>query len=147
MQQTDTSFVFRHKLPVQWRFNDVDRFGHINNNVYFSLYDMAKTEYLGAVAGGLITEDDIHPVVAHVEADFLLPVHYGDSIEIHTAVTHLGRTSFVISQEAMDMHSGTVACRCTTVMVCFSSGENLPVPLPPSWRARIKAYEPEGDRL
>ena len=32
---------FRHTMPVQIRFSDVDQFGHMNNSVYFSLYDLA----------------------------------------------------------------------------------------------------------
>ena len=27
---------FNHTLPIQLRFNDVDKFGHVNNTVYFS---------------------------------------------------------------------------------------------------------------
>lgn len=34
---------FRHTLPVQIRFSDVDQYGHMNNSSYFSLYDLAKT--------------------------------------------------------------------------------------------------------
>jgi acyl-CoA thioester hydrolase len=26
---------YHHVLPVQIRFNDVDKFGHVNNTVYF----------------------------------------------------------------------------------------------------------------
>lgn len=37
--------VFHHALPIQLRFNDVDKFGHVNNTVYFSFYDLGKTEY------------------------------------------------------------------------------------------------------
>ena len=31
---------FRHILPIQIRFNDVDKFGHVNNTVYFQFYDL-----------------------------------------------------------------------------------------------------------
>ena len=46
---------FRHTLPIQLRFNDVDKFGHVNNTVYFSFYDLGKTEYFASVCspGGL----------------------------------------------------------------------------------------------
>ena len=40
---------FKHTMPVQIRFSDVDQFGHVNNSVYFSLYDLAKTDYLKKV--------------------------------------------------------------------------------------------------
>ena len=36
---------FNHSMPAQIRFSDVDQFGHVNNSVYFSLYDLAKTTY------------------------------------------------------------------------------------------------------
>ena len=31
---------FYHRLPIQIRFNDVDRYGHVNNNAYFAYYDL-----------------------------------------------------------------------------------------------------------
>lgn len=34
--------VFHHALPIQLRFNDVDKFGHVNNTVYFSFYDLGR---------------------------------------------------------------------------------------------------------
>lgn len=40
---------YRHILPIQIRFNDVDKFGHVNNTVYFQFYDTAKTEYFATV--------------------------------------------------------------------------------------------------
>ena len=42
---------FRHIIPIQIRFSDVDQFGHMNNSVYFSLYDLAKTTYIKDVLG------------------------------------------------------------------------------------------------
>ena len=40
---------FNHTLPIQLRFNDVDKFGHVNNTIYFSFYDLGKTEYFASV--------------------------------------------------------------------------------------------------
>lgn len=31
--------TFRHSVPVQLRFNDLDPLGHVNNSVYFTFYD------------------------------------------------------------------------------------------------------------
>ena len=42
---------FNHFMPAQIRFSDVDQFGHVNNSVYFSLYDLAKTTYFKDVLG------------------------------------------------------------------------------------------------
>ena len=35
---------FKHSVPVQLRFNDADALGHVNNSVYFTFYDLGKTE-------------------------------------------------------------------------------------------------------
>ena len=60
--------VFHHTLPIQLRFNDVDKFGHVNNTVYFSFYDLGKTEYFGSVCPGVDWEK-IGIVVVHIEAN------------------------------------------------------------------------------
>ena len=44
---------FRHIIPLQIRFNDVDKFGHVNNTVYFQFYDTAKTDYIATVCKGV----------------------------------------------------------------------------------------------
>ena len=62
--------VFHHTLPIQLRFNDVDKFGHVNNTVYFSFYDLGKTEYFGSVCPGVEWEK-IGIVVVHIEANFV----------------------------------------------------------------------------
>lgn len=47
---------FKHSVPVQLRFNDADALGHVNNSVYFTFYDLGKTEYFKAVRGGEILQ-------------------------------------------------------------------------------------------
>ena len=34
--------IFKHTLPVQLRFNDIDALGHVNNSIYFTFYDLGK---------------------------------------------------------------------------------------------------------
>ncbi len=33
--KTMEEIVFHHTLPIQLRFNDVDKFDHVNNTAYF----------------------------------------------------------------------------------------------------------------
>jgi YbgC/YbaW family acyl-CoA thioester hydrolase len=80
---------FRHTLPVQIRFSDVDQYGHMNNSSYFSLYDLAKTSYMRDVFGDKDWKH-IGIVVANINADFLAPVFFSDDLVIHTSVIHLG---------------------------------------------------------
>lgn len=128
-------------MPVQVRFNDVDRFGHVNNTAYFSLYDLGKVEYMHAVLGGDFEQDDVVPVVANINADFIRPIFYGDPIEIETATVHLGHKSFRLFQRAVNTETGDVMCQCSTTMVCFSLTAQESVDIPASLREAIERYE------
>lgn len=86
---------FRHVLPVQIRFSDVDQYGHMNNSSYFSLYDLAKTSYIREVFGERDWKE-LGIVVANINADFLAPVFFSDELEIETTVIHLGHKSFTL---------------------------------------------------
>ena len=80
---------FNHTLPIQLRFNDVDKFGHVNNTVYFSFYDLGKTEYFASVCPDVDWEKD-GIVVVHIEANFLAQIYGSDHIAVQTAVTEIG---------------------------------------------------------
>lgn len=140
METEKTVEHYRHRIPIQLRFNDVDAFGHVNNAVMFSLYDMAKTEYFRAVFGDRRRED-LSVVVVNVNADFIHPVYYGDRIEIATAAVRLGNKSVTLSQEAVNLTSGSVVSRCRTVMVAFSASAKDSVPIPSDIRRRFIDYE------
>jgi hypothetical protein len=131
---------FRHALPVQIRFNDVDQYGHMNNSSYFSLYDLAKTSYLRDVFGN----KDWHHigiVVANINADFLAPVFFSDDLIIETTVIHLGHKSFTLLQRAINKASGVLKCQCRTVMVGYDVATKEPVELPADFKQAVCDYE------
>ena len=51
MDEPKETPVYKHSMPVQIRFNDVDQYGHVNNNAYFAYYDLGKQDYLIAHKG------------------------------------------------------------------------------------------------
>ena len=132
--------VFHHQMPAQLRFSDVDRFGHVNNTVYFSLFDMCKTKYFLSVLGMNIF-DRCATVVAGVKANFLSPIYYPDEIVIETAIVHIGNKSVTIKQQAVNKRTREVKCECETVMVFFDTKENHSIVIPQEYRERIEKYE------
>ena len=80
-----TELTYRHVMPVQIRFSDVDQYGHMNNSSYFSIYDLAKTSYMRDVFGDKNWRD-LGIVVANINADFLAPVFFSDDLYIETTV-------------------------------------------------------------
>ncbi len=132
---------FKHKVPVQIRFNDADALGHINNTVYFSFYDLGKSEYFNTIRGGALATQDIDIVVAHAEVDFLSPILLTDSVEVHTAVSSIGNKSFTLCQQIVDTNDNSVKCRCKTVMVGFDHNTHRAKPISDVWRKAISIFE------
>lgn len=131
---------FRHTMPVQIRFSDVDQFGHVNNSVYFSLYDLAKTTYIKDVLGGADWSKQA-VVVANINANFLMPVFFSDHLVIETAVIHLGHKSFTLLQRAVTTDTHEVKCECRTVMVYYDLTAKEPKELSEEYKEAICKYE------
>jgi acyl-CoA thioester hydrolase len=43
--------TFRHSVPVQIRFADIDVNGHVNNVVFQHYFDLAKVGYFNTILG------------------------------------------------------------------------------------------------
>lgn len=141
MTQNPAEATFRHKIDIQIRFNDVDTFGHINNNAYFAYYDLGKERYLTDVLTPDFHKRPIVPVVANINADFFLPIFYGTNVQVETSVVAVGTKSFTLLQQAVDKENGTVFCRCKSVMVCYNTETKCPVEIPEDYKAAIEEFE------
>ncbi|MBQ3752239.1 MAG: acyl-CoA thioesterase, partial [Prevotella sp.] len=92
---------YRHVLPLQIRFNDVDKFGHVNNTVYFQFYDTAKTDYIATVCTGVDWER-LAIVVVKIEAEFVAQIKGNDHIAGRTRIVKIGNKSFHLEQDVID---------------------------------------------
>ena len=127
-------------MPAQIRFSDVDQFGHVNNSVYFSLYDLAKTTYFKDVLS-LSEWGDVVVVVANINANFFQPVFFSDEMEIATAAVHLGNKSFTLLQRAVSKNTGEVKCECQTVLVMYDLLSKEPMLIPAEYKDAMCRYE------
>lgn len=131
---------YKHSLPIQLRFNDVDKFGHVNNTVFFSFYDLGKTEYFSTVCPHF-DWDKNGIVVVHIEADFVSQIYATDRIAVQTAVTAVGNKSFDLMQRVIDVETQEVKCVCRSVMVTFDLVNHQSIPLTEEWKDAICEYE------
>ena len=136
----DASNHFKHILPIQIRFNDVDKFGHVNNTVYFQFYDTAKTDYFATVCANVDWEQ-VAIVVVKIEAEFLAQIKSGDQIAARTRIIKIGNKSFQLEQDIIDSNTEEVKCRCFSVMVLYDLEHHQSMPLPDAWRHDIQQYE------
>ncbi|MDH8701626.1 acyl-CoA thioester hydrolase [Dysgonomonadaceae bacterium PH5-43] len=131
---------FRHTLPIQLRFTDIDKFGHVNNTVYFTYYDLGKAEYFASVFPNLDFEKE-GVVVVNIEANFLSQIFADDQVAVQTAVTKIGTKSLTLVQQVIDTTTKEVKCVCKSVLVAFDIKKGDSKEIPQEWKEAISNYE------
>lgn len=131
---------FHHVLPLQIRFNDVDKFGHVNNTVYFQFYDTAKTDYIASVCKGVDWER-LAIVVVKIDAEFVAQIKADDHIACRTRVVKIGNKSFHMEQDVIDVDTQEVKSRCFSIMVLYDLEHQQTIPIPDEWRQAISIYD------
>jgi acyl-CoA thioester hydrolase len=131
---------FHHRLPIQLRFNDVDKFGHVNNTVYFTYYDLGKTDYFSTVHPSLNWDKD-GVVVVHIEVDFISQILGMSNVAVETAVVEIGNKSMTLLQQVVDTKTGEVKCVCKSILVAFDLEKHDSKEIPEDWKEAICAFE------
>lgn len=140
MEEEKEELQYHHTMPIQLRWNDVDRFGHVNNEVYFSFYDLGKSQYFAHVCPH-VNWRNYGIVAVHVQADFLSQIYETDHIAVQTAVTEIGNKSFHLSQRVIDLDTGEVKCKGMSVMVTYDLIAHESMPLKQEWIEAICCFE------
>lgn len=138
---TEPDFEFHHSTDVQLRFGDIDLFGHVNNNVYLQLFDIAKYDYFRQVMGADFDIRALAMVVVNINCDFLAPAFLDEPLRVLTACAAIGEKSVRLLQRVVNTATGQVKCSATTIMVTFDPATKSSSPVAPHARAALVAYE------
>lgn len=136
-----TEEKFKHTLPIQIRFNDIDAVGHINNNIYFSYFDLGKTYYFEQMKASNVSWTDGFIVVASITADFISPIFYKESIVVDTKISKLGNKSLVMLQQLRSIKTNEIKCRCKSIIVAYDAALQTSMLIPDVWKKSIAEYE------
>lgn len=129
--------IFRNRLPLQLRFNDVDVLGHVNNTVYMALYDTGKAAFMTETLGRKIEWNNVDTVVANIDCAFIAPIFFGENIEVLTTCVSVHDKSFKLLQMIREVNTGEVKSMCETVMVSFDRETQKAIPLSKEWRQKL----------
>lgn len=129
------------RCSVQIRFNDIDILGHLNNVVYFSLFDTGKAEYLQQAMGGTMDWRRVETVIANIDCAFMASAYYGEPIAIYTRCKEMGVRSFTLEQVMVNTSTMQVKAVCDTVMVSYDPDSGVTVEISQRARGAIEALE------
>lgn len=133
--------LFHHSSPMQIRFNDVDVLGHMNNTVYFTLYDTAKADYFTTVKGEQMDWKHVDIVVANVNCAYIAPIFFGEKIEVLTACLSISEKSFKLIQMIREKDTLEPKSICETIMVSFDPEIQKAILMPEEWKRLLSSFE------
>jgi acyl-CoA thioester hydrolase len=133
-----SEFAFTTPIPIRYR--DLDPWDHVNNAVYATYLEEARTEYLDTVFETPMEARDF--VLANLELDYRAPITYNSGgVEIAVRAAELGSSSLTLSYEVR-RSDGVVSATGETTQVHMGE-DGTPTPLPEEWRTAIAEFEPD----
>ena len=145
-------------------FRDLDAMGHVNNAVYFTYFEQARTRYWLSMLSGETTASPLHHprpqendykkldfVVVHAECDFVASAEMGDSLLVGCRIPEIRKSSFVFEYRVVtaektgsDADSRLIATG-KTVQAIYDWDTKKTLPFPDDLRKKVEARE--GGRL
>jgi acyl-CoA thioester hydrolase len=117
----------------------MDAFSHVNNTVFFRLFESARMEYLARINfSGANTGTG--PILASTHCRFRQPIVYPDRVQVGARVTEVGADRFTMEYMIMK-GDGMVAADGGGVVVAFDYTKGHKIELPADVRAAIRALD------
>ncbi len=127
----------RFTVDIQMRFRDLDPMGHVNNAVYLSYCEFARTQFYMKHAFKRSLHD-IDFILAHVDIDYLAAAEWGDQVEVSVWPSKIGDSSFTLSYELRDKTSNRLIAKSSSVQVSYDYDKKKTKPIPPDFRKMLE---------
>jgi acyl-CoA thioester hydrolase len=131
---------FRVVTSLTPRFRDTDAMGHVNNAVYLTYFEMARTAYWRALTG----DPDYQKVpfiLAHTTIDFRSPAFVHETLRVGIRVARLGNRSFECTYRVAEESTDRLVCDGRSVQVIFDYAKGESFPMPEDLKAQVRAFE------
>lgn len=122
---------FTHHLLITVAWNDMDALAHVNNTKYFLYYESARVDFLlQHVRMMPLPGEDIGPILAYIDCQFVFPLNFPDEIFVGSRITAVGNTSVKLEQAIYSTKQENIASTSKSVLVLinYANGEKMRVP-------------------
>ncbi len=119
----------KHSFPVQIRFRDIDMNHHVNNAVYFTYMENARSVVLLDEMIKYHT-DGLQFVVAEAQCKYRRPIKLTDKLVCDVSFVPVRPTSFDILYLFKNEETGVKYAEGTTRMVLFNEKTGRPLAIP-----------------
>jgi len=134
---------YKFNTPIQVRFKDVDKQGHVNNANHLTYFEISRTNYFKEIFRKHNDWDKTGMILAHTEISYKTPITLEDTIFCYTRVSRFGSKSFDMENilVAKTEEGFEVRAYGKSVLVCMDYSTKQTVAVPDSWKAASMQYE------
>jgi len=138
----DMKAHFPVELQSSLIWGDMDAFGHLNNCMYFRLFETARIRYFEMVNfPSPDTASKIGPILASTTCEFRQVLTYPEGLITQAGVDHLGNKSLSMSYRILKESDRELAADGSAVIVLYDYAQRVSVPIPDDLRKRILVLE------
>jgi acyl-CoA thioester hydrolase len=132
---------FHYKTAVPVRFADIDAFGHVNNAVYLTYFEIARSSYWKEVVQWDWNKMGI--IIARAEINYLKPIGLNDEVFAYVRTSRIGNSSFDLDYALVKISKGVQELCTTGSTVCISYDYQLNSSsvIPEAHRIKMQEFE------
>jgi len=132
---------FKYKTPIHIRFSDMDAFGHVNNAIYLTYFEIARGNYWTNIIEW--DWDEMGIILGRSEIDYRKPITLNDEIVCYVRTSRVGNSSFDVEYILSKVVDGHEEICTTGKTVCISYDYKLAksMPIPDKQRKKMIAYD------
>lgn len=147
-KQTDKKAVnhlqldsFKYKTTIETRFADFDMMGHVNNAVYFTYLEIARTKYWQKAIQWDWKKTGV--VIAKASLEYIAPILINDQVSIYVRTSRIGTSSFDLEYLIVKtVHGKEIVCsKGITVCVAFSYSDQVSTHIPETEKSKMLTFE------
>lgn len=134
---------FKYSKAIEIRWRDLDAMNHVNNSVYLTYLEHARSHYLHYAIGWDWNSEGL--ILASAQIDFKVALLLTDAPLVHVRCSHIGNKSFTLDCVITTVRNEQtiVAATAKTVLVVYDYATETTQPLSDEKRQRLLAFEGE----
>ena len=136
--QTTTRNDYRHFLALQTRWADNDVYGHVNNVVYYGLFDTIVNDYLIGAGALDIHDGAVIGLVVETGCRYFAPLEFPQKLEGALRVARIGNSSVRYELAIFKAGDHAPAAEGHFVHVYVDRETRKPVSLPDGFRTALE---------
>jgi len=122
------------RVPIEPRYADYDTKGHVNNAVYLTYFEIARSKAWMEVMGGPL---DFPFVLAEARVRYVSQAMVGDVLEIEIETIEIRDRAWVWKYTLMNPRDERLVASGETVQVMFDYKTRRPIAIPDDLRSRL----------